>query len=111
MAGHGVSHVTTAQRGILAADAVTPDVVVVELQLVGHSGIEFLYEFRSYVDWRHVPVIILSHVSPQEFRVNETLLKRLGVAAYHYKPRTSLKTLLASVADVSQLSLGLKGES
>ena len=105
---HQVKACATAQQAILAADAAKPDVVVLELQLVGHSGVEFLHEFRSYADWQSIPVIILSSVSPQEFRGSEALLKHLGVAAYYYKPRTSLKTLFDSIVEVSQTSLVLK---
>lgn len=99
--GHEVAISSGAQAGILAADRQTPDVVILELQLVAHSGVEFLHEFRSYGDWRSTPVIIHSHVSPQEFLVSKKLLKLLGVAVYHYKPRTSLKDLLQSVEEVA----------
>lgn len=108
--GHHVTVCASAQQGISAADAKMLDVVVLELQLVGHSGIEFLHEFRSYADWQHIPVIIFSNVSPHEFLASEKLLKRLGVAAYHYKSRTSLATLLASVTKVSQTTLDVKGD-
>lgn len=47
-AGHEVRHVTGAQAAVMAADGRTPDVVVLELQLPQHSGLEFLHEFRSY---------------------------------------------------------------
>lgn len=96
--GHEISHCTTAQAAILAADESTPDVVLLELQLVAHSGIEFLYEFRSYADWQFIPVIIVSHVPAGEFAASVKLLhERLGVRSYHYKPQTSLRTLLAAV--------------
>jgi DNA-binding response OmpR family regulator len=95
---HQVATAVTAQDAILAADAVTPDLVLLELQLTAHSGIEFLYELRSYPDWRRVPVIIISNVPPAEFANSRQLLHgRLGVVAYHYKPRTSLQVLLHAV--------------
>ncbi len=99
--GHEVVTSSGAQAGILAADKQTPDAVILELQLVAHSGIEFLHEFRSYSDWRGIPVIIHSHVPRQQFLASRKLLKLLGVAAYHYKPRTSLKDLLQSVQEVA----------
>ena len=71
-----------------------------ELQLVAHSGVEFLYEFRSYSDWKNIPVIINTHVPPSEFAGSRDLLRReLGVQAYLYKPHTTLKKLLSSVRD------------
>ena len=98
-AGHHVVAAATAQTAIQASDALIPDVVILELQLVGHSGIEFLYEFRSYVDWQGIPVIIQTQVPPAEFGGSRQLLtSELGVRAYLYKPHTSLRELLAHVA-------------
>lgn len=94
---HTVAIATTAQQAIFEADTVKPDLVILELQLAAHSGIEFLYEFRSYVDWQAVPAIIVSHVPEVEFKLSQGLLKRLGVVAYHYKPRTNLQVLLHAV--------------
>lgn len=97
-AGHSVHICRSAQAGIEAADEQRPDAVILELQLVAHSGLEFLYEFRSYADWRGVPVIVLSHVPQGEFDGSQELLAgHLGVRAYLYKPRTSLRRLLRAV--------------
>ncbi|HEY5442044.1 MAG TPA: response regulator [Candidatus Saccharimonadales bacterium] len=96
--GHQVVTVPGAQAAITAADAARPDIVIIELQLVEHSGIEFLYEFRSYIDWQTIPVIIHSQVPPAEFSDSRQLLEtELGVHTYLYKPRTSLRQLLAQV--------------
>lgn len=97
-AGHTVTVAVSAQTAIFAADDCKPDVVVAELQLAGHSGIEFLYEFRSYDDWAMVPVVIVSNVPAGEFSGSwELLRKQLGIHSYHYKPLTSLRTLLRVV--------------
>lgn len=99
--GHEVIAASSAQQAIMAADHSTPEVVVLELQLVEHSGIEFLYEFRSYVDWRNIPIIIQSHVPPVEFTSNWELLRNeLGVKQYLYKPQTTLRDLRRAIADV-----------
>ena len=100
-AGHRVTTARGAQAGVTAADADRPDLVVLEVQLVEHSGIEFLYEFRSYLDWQTVPVIIQSQVPHHEFAGSDRLLEdELGVRAYLYKPHTSLRRLLAGVQDL-----------
>jgi DNA-binding response OmpR family regulator len=97
-AGHDVQAAGSAQAAIMSADVIQPDLVILELQLVEHSGIEFLYEFRSYTDWQQVPVIIQSQVPPAEFADSWQLLHdELGVRGYLYKPRTSLTQLLASI--------------
>jgi DNA-binding response OmpR family regulator len=96
--GHNVVIVNGAQSGVAAADQEAPDVVLLEIQLVEHSGIEFLYEFRSYVDWQNIPVIIHSQVPISEFVSSwEILQDVLGVQSYLYKPQTSLKQLLSSI--------------
>lgn len=97
-AGHRVVPCASAQAAILAADQQKPDIVIMELQLVEHSGIEFLYEFRSYHDWQAVPVVIHSLVPPAEFGPNRQLLAReLAVKTYLYKPATTLAQLLQIV--------------
>jgi DNA-binding response OmpR family regulator len=99
--GHELVVRAGAQSAVFAADETTPDLVILELQLIEHSGIEFLYEFRSYPDWQTVPVLILSHVPPAEFDASRDLLTReLGVQAYHYKPYTSLRRLLTAVNEL-----------
>jgi len=96
--GHQVAVCSGAQAAIFAADTTPPDVVILELQLIEHSGIEFLYEFRSYPEWQAVPVLVLSHVPPMEFNASLGMLRReLGVQAYHYKPHTSLRRLLTAI--------------
>lgn len=99
-AGHKVVACAGAQAAIHAADQKQPDVVILELQLVEHSGIEFMYEFRSYPEWQNIPVIIQTGVPVSEFAGNMKLLNdELGVRTYLYKPQTSLRQLVASVGD------------
>jgi DNA-binding response OmpR family regulator len=96
--GHTVTPCASAQAAIFAADQQQPDVVLLELQLIEHSGIEFLYEFRSYEEWQPVPVIILTQVPAGEFASNWRLLRQqLGVQSYLYKPQTSLQQLRQAV--------------
>lgn len=99
-AGHAVHHATMAQQAIDLADVAMPDVVVLELQLPAHSGIEFLYEFHSYAEWQGVPVVINTLLPPQELSdVAQTLREALSVHAMHYKPQASLRLLLRSIND------------
>lgn len=96
--GHSVQICATAQTAIFCADDIKPDVVLLELQLVAHSGIEFLYEFRSYPDWQSIPVIVSTNVPAGEFAGSWKLLRdQLGVSQYLYKPLTNLKKILSTV--------------
>lgn len=54
-AGHKVFWALDAQSAVHLADDSAPDLVVLEIQLTSHSGIEFLYEFRSYNEWQDIP--------------------------------------------------------
>ncbi len=95
-AGHKVVCCASAQAGIISADQHQPDLVILELQLIEHSGIEFLYEFRSYPEWQDIPVIVHTFVPPAEFNHNRQLLRdQLNVAEYLYKSQTTLRELLA----------------
>jgi DNA-binding response OmpR family regulator len=104
-ARHQVVVCSGAQSAITAADQTQPDLVILELQLVEHSGIEFLYEFRSYPDWQAIPVLIHTQVPPAEFTDSQLVLKHeLGVNNYLYKPRTSLRQLLVAVDEQLQVT-------
>lgn len=96
--GHTARHAVSAQSAVLAIDERTPDIVILELQLPRHNGVEFLYEFRSYPEWLHVPVVIYSYMPPHELDRGATLYRELGVAQALYKPETSLAALCAAVA-------------
>ncbi len=103
-AGHTVAAVCSAQMAVHTADERQPDVVVLELQLPRHNGVEFLYEFRSYPEWLEVPVIIHSFTPPSEYASAATLERELGVRRCLYKPETSLADLCAAVAMVQPVA-------
>lgn len=96
--GHTSRRTVSAQDAVFQVDEKRPDVILVELQLVGHSGIEFLYELRSYHEWQDIPVVVHSCIPPTEFSDSIKLLReKLGVTAYLYKPHTSLQTMLRTI--------------
>lgn len=97
-AGHSVHVASGAQMAVHAADEHTPDLVILEMQLARHNGLEFLYEFRSYTDWQNIPMLLHTMVPPAEFAANTLLWQELSIAGYMYKPKTSLQQLLRSVA-------------
>jgi DNA-binding response OmpR family regulator len=93
--GYTVATVRGAEAGIQAADVKTPDMVIMELQLVGHSGVEFLYEFRSYPEWQDIPVIVHTSLGYNELRQFETALSQLAVAVCLHKNEQQPRTLLS----------------
>jgi CheY-like chemotaxis protein len=102
--GQTVVCASGAQSAVQAADEQMPDVVVLELQLPGHNGIEFLYEFRSYPEWLHVPVVLHTFVPPHELTFAANLHTELGVQRILYKPATSLADLCVAVGELAPLS-------
>lgn len=95
--GHRVLATVDAQRAVVIADKQRPDVIILELLLAGRSGIEFLYELRSYPDWESIPVIIYSSVPPAEALVETNCFEQLSVTHYFYKPDTNLSDLAATI--------------
>lgn len=98
-AGHVVAHAASAQSAIQAIDQKLPQLIILELQLVGHSGIEFLYELRSYPEWQHVPIIVHSLVMEEQLADQRERLHSLGIVGHLYKPTTTLQKLLRTVAE------------
>jgi DNA-binding response OmpR family regulator len=99
-AGYTVAHTTGAQSAVHLADERMPDVVVLELQLPGHNGVEFLYEFCSYPEWQDVPVVLHTFVPLRELTQTTTLQTELGVQRMLYKPATTLVDLCSAVQAV-----------
>jgi DNA-binding response OmpR family regulator len=96
--GHEVVICTNSQQAIACSDESCPDVVVTELYLGDHNGVEFLYEFRSYSDWENVPILLHTMATPSEVQAYKSVLRQLGVSIYLYKPQTTLAHLKWNVS-------------
>lgn len=101
-AGHNIDWQVDPQVAIDNADTNLPNAIILDLILANRSGIEFLYEFRSYPDWQKVPIILFSSVSVEELSDFLGSLKHLNITKYHYKPTTSLSQLTQSVSQITQ---------
>lgn len=82
-----------ADEAVAAADKKKPDLVISDLAISNHSGSEFLYEFRTYSDWKDVPVILFSSIEPSTEVLNSNDFKMLDIYDFLYKPKTSLESL------------------
>jgi DNA-binding response OmpR family regulator len=98
--GHSVDWHVDPQAALDSADGAQPDIIVLDLILAARSGVEFLYELRSYPDWANLPVIIYSNVPVEEFAGAGVGALQLDIAAYHYKPATSITQLCRSVDQI-----------
>lgn len=99
MAGYSATGTASAQASIGACEDRAPDLILLELQLQGHSGVEFLHEFRSYPEWQSIPVVLHTMVPRADLRDFEQAFEAMGIKDYAYKPETSLKKLVSLVSD------------
>lgn len=95
--GCSVQWAAHAQDAVHSADDSKPELVILELQLAAHNGIEFLYEFRSYPEWQRIPVVLLTMVTPQSLQITHEMLNTFGIVDVLYKPATNLKQLIDAV--------------
>lgn len=95
--GHKVDWQVDPQEAIISIDLQPVDLIITELVLAGRSGVEFLYELRSYSDWQHLPVIIYTNVPVREVGLSASGFEQLSIQAYHHKSRVSTEALLQSV--------------
>lgn len=87
---------TSAQEAIHQADKTPPKLVLLELLIPGHNGLEFIHEFRSYPEWLKIPIILYSHLAPEELGLSVDSMADLGIAQHFYKPTTSLDKLVGA---------------
>lgn len=97
--GHTVSHTADAQAAVTAADARTPELIILDLMLAGRSGAEFIYELRSYADWCDIPVLLYSNLQADD--LPEGCLEELGIVSVFYKPTTLVSDLVLAVNQIA----------
>lgn len=95
-----VSIAKTAQSALFQVDDFNPDCIIMELDLKLHNGLEFLYEFCSQYDWKEIPIILHTQVSPDRISNMTVSMEELGVSRYLYKPQTTLEELQNCVLEV-----------
>lgn len=96
-AGHSVEWQVDPQTALDRAEDKLPDVVILDLILAGHGGVEFTYEFRSYPDWQKIPIVLYSSLSAEELRGVVGGFEHLNIAIFLYKPQTGLADLVKAV--------------
>ena len=102
--GNSVALAPTAQLAVQAADAKQPDAIVLNIDMPRHNGLEFLYEFKSYPEWQHIPVILLVARINHDMGESSVLREQLGVRATLVETQTDLATLCQTVRDVAQVA-------
>ncbi len=89
--------VSGAQEAIIQADNKRPDIIVLELAIPEHNGIEFLQELRSHSDWLKIPIVVYTHIPREDTGMSEAQWEKYGVVEYLYKSTTDLERLAGAV--------------
>lgn len=100
-AGHTVVRTASPDSALTYIDEQDVDILVLELLLGAHNGIELMYEMRSYADLRRLPVIIHSHADPSLVQ-DAPGYRALRVHSYVYKPDSKQADLVAAVDQALQ---------
>lgn len=81
-AGFSVRHAANGLAGMEAIDALTPDVIILDMFLPGPNALVLLHELQSHTDLSNIPVIICTNSSSaipvgtlQAYGVNQVLDK------------------------------------
>jgi two-component system cell cycle response regulator DivK len=94
--GYETIEATTGEDGVALAASRRPDLVLMDIQLPGISGIEALAALRADAATAHIPVIAVTASVMQQDR---KLIMEAGFDAYLGKP-LDLKEFLATVKRV-----------
>lgn len=87
----------SAQAGVIAADKTLPDLVILEIIMSKHNGLEFIHEFKSYPDWFDVPIVIYSDLVKDQMVTKPEIIEEMNIIKHFYKPTTSLEELTSYV--------------
>lgn len=101
-AGHHVVVAGTAQTALDVLENKPINVIVLDILLPKHNGLNILHELRTYDDWRILPVIILSSLSAEDIGIKQTHLRELGVTQYLLKSQTKPHQLVQAVAGAGE---------
>jgi len=98
-AGHNVISHQDLQAAITSTDQDKPQIIISDLLLAGRSGIEFLFELRSYPEWLDIPLIAFGNHPYREIESYSGTFKQLNIRGYLHKPAASLYKLLDAIEE------------
>ena len=96
-AGHKVRRASDAQKALDLLDKFKADLVVLDMMLPGHNGIEVLHEMQSFADWKSLPVIVLSALNQEDFGLTKSQWQEYGVVEYLYKPAAKMDKIIEAI--------------
>ena len=103
--GFSVIETRSAEEALLHATSEHPDLMVLDLMLPGLDGMDFLDNVRKAAWGKHLPVVILTNVSPDDKIM--TGVARDEPAFYLIKANTSMAELVSKIKNVLGIETGL----
>jgi DNA-binding response OmpR family regulator len=100
-AGWKIFTFRTAHLAAKALEKVIPDVVLLELALPVHNGLEFLYELRSYSDTAATRVVVNSFIQEADIPFGFVNRGDFGIVGYLHKPFAGLDDVKKAVLTAS----------
>lgn len=91
--------VASASEALDALEHATPDLLLLDMFLPDHNGVELLHEICSYDDTTQIPVVILSTVHERDFALQPDRWSHYGIVGYLYKPQVKPKEVTEFVSD------------
>jgi DNA-binding response OmpR family regulator len=101
-AGHQLACFSDPQTAVSAADKQRPDIIILNLFLAARSGLEFLYELRSYPEWQQIPAVVISWLDTNDQNAYQSSFRELGVVGFLPKHNLSPRGLLSQVEQTLQ---------
>lgn len=93
--------VRSSQAAVIAADKSKPDLVITELQTADASVSGFLHEFRSYNEWRDIPVVLYTFSLQLPAPLKKILHERFNVALILHKSHVTATSLLSQLKNIA----------
>ncbi|MDQ3159213.1 MAG: response regulator [bacterium] len=92
--GYTVACYSNAQTAIAGVDKQKPKLIILELNLHHHNGVEFIHEIRSYDDLSEIPIVLLTGIPASELDLGQDQMEILGIKEILYKPSTTIRELI-----------------
>ena len=96
-AGYKVNVAADAQTALDILDEYGADLIIVDIFLPFHNGIELMQELQSHSDWQDIPVIVISTLDKESFGAAGRAWKEYGAAAYFDKTSMELGELVKNI--------------
>ncbi|KKW02012.1 MAG: Signal transduction histidine kinase [Parcubacteria group bacterium GW2011_GWA1_49_11] len=97
--GASLELASTGEEGLLKADSVRPDIILLDILLPGIDGYEVLKQLKANPELSKIPVVFLSNLGGQE-EIERGL--KLGAADYLVKSSLVMEDIIKKIKKILQ---------